>query len=330
MTTSRKRSRLTRLLRDIASERFYACEVCYQSEAFDSTEDALEPLHLKRRELKRLLQKLTCPGCESRIYLGTLVVTPTAEQLKQTRLSKKFDLLYTAELKDFREFLIKYPMLGTEHPFGRLLSKVMKKAGKAVPESPVWYRATRHTEEPQFGPRLPHESTKANRYNQIGQSAWYLGSDQKTAAIEVMREPRARQPVCMAKVELLEPTVVLDLRSVIWGEDPVRQWILRNVVDSRFISEPTSDIEDTRPEYRVPQFIADLARRRRFRGILYDSTRPSAYNNPEAVGCNLVVFDPIPAHAVGTEMVVEFAEPNEDDPFCPERWPLRIVQNTRG
>jgi hypothetical protein len=55
--------------------------------------------------------------------------------------------------------------------------------------------------------------------------------------------------------------MVLDLRSVVWGEDPIRQWILRNVVDSRFISEPTSDLEDTRPEYRIPQFIADLARR---------------------------------------------------------------------
>lgn len=329
MTTRRKRSRLTRLLMDVASERFYACEVCYESEAFDSIEDNLAPLRLKARELKRLLQRLTCPCCESRICSETLVVTPMAEQLRQTRLSKKFDVLHGAQLRDFREFLIRHPMLGAEHPFGRLLSKVMKRAKKTALEPSVWYRATRYSNEPKFGPRPSHQSSKANRYNQIGQAAWYLGSDEKTAAVEVMREPKAGQSVCMAKAKLLESIVVLDLRSVIWGEDPIRQWILRNVVDSRFISEPTADIEDTRPEYRVPQFIADLARRRKFRGILYDSTRPSAYNNPEAAGHNLVVFDPFPAHAVASEMVVEFGEPDYDPLSGLERWRLRPVLKTK-
>jgi hypothetical protein len=236
-------------------------------------------------------------------------------------------VLYSAQLKDFREFLINYPMLGAAHPFGRLLSNVMKRAKKTTLEPSTWYRAAWYRDEPRFGPRAAHESTKGNRYNQIGQAAWYLGSDEKTAAVEVMREPKARQPVCVAKVRLLEPITVLDLRSVIWGEDPIRQWILRNVVDRRFISEPTSDIEDTRPEYRIPQFIADLARRRKFRGILYDSTRPSAYNNPEAAGHNLVIFDPFPAHAVESEITVEFGEPDYD-PFSLERWRLRPVPST--
>jgi hypothetical protein len=125
-------------------------------------------------------------------------------------------------------------------------------------------------------------------------------------------------------IKVLAPIMVLDLRSVVWGEDPIRQWILRNVVDSRFISEPTSDLEDTRPEYRIPQFIADLARRRTFRGIKYDSTRPSAYNNPEAAGYNLVVFDHFPAHVIEHEATIEFGEPDYD-PFSLERWLLRGV-----
>lgn len=315
---------MTRQLVDPAYERFYACEVCYKSEAFEDIDNALKPLRLKMRELKRLLRRLTCPRCGSQVTSGTLVVTPTTEQLQQTRLSKKFDVLYGAQLRDFREFLIKHPMLGAEHPFGRLLSNAMKRANKAVLEPRAWYRATRYSSEPRFGPRPSHESTTANRYNQIGQAAWYLGVDDKTAAVEVMREPKAGQPVYMAKVTLTEPIVVLDLRSVIWGEDPLRQWVLRNVVDSRFISEPTSHFEDTKPEYRVPQFIADLARKRGFRGILYDSTRPSAYNNPEAAGHNLVVFDPFPAHVVEDEKAVEFSEPNYD-PFGLETWTLRAI-----
>jgi len=250
------------------------------------------------------------------------VVTPTAEQLQQTRLSKKFDALFGVQVRDFREFLVKHPMLGAEHPFGRLLSKVMKRAKKTVLEPCTWFRAIRAHHTRNFGPRPSHESTKANRYNQIGQAAWYLGCDGKTAAVEVMREPKAKQPVYLAKVKLTESVAVLDLRSVIWGEDPPKQWVLRNVVDRRFISERTSDVEDTRPEYRVPQFIADLARRRGFRGILYDSTRPSPYNNPDATGHNLVLFEPLPAHVVEDEKIVEFGEP-DFDPFSPETWVLQ-------
>ena len=125
-------------------------------------------------------------------------------------------------------------------------------------EPSVWYRATHYSDAPNFEPRPQSEATKVNRYNQIGEFAWYLGSDEKTAAVEVLRKPMSGAPVCIAPTRLLEPLVVLDLRSVIWGEDPIRQWILRNVVDKRFISQPTSDVEDTRPEYRVPQFVADF------------------------------------------------------------------------
>jgi hypothetical protein len=53
----------------------------------------------------------------------------------------------------------------------------------------------------------------------------------------------------MAEIRITEAIGVLDLRSVLWGTDPLRQWILRNVVDGRFLSEPTSDVEDSRPEY---------------------------------------------------------------------------------
>lgn len=93
-------------------------------------------------------------------------------------------------------------------------------------------------------------------------------------------------------------------------------------MDSRFISEPTNDIEDTRPQYRIPQFIGDLARRRGFRGIVYSSTRPSAYNNPDAKGHNVVLFDPFPPRIVEDEKIVEFAEPSYD-PFGLERWILQ-------
>jgi hypothetical protein len=214
-------------------------------------------------------------------------------------------------------------MLGCEHPFGKLLSNAMNLAKKTLLEPSLWFHATDPNKT--FVLRSQFEATTANRYNQIGQSALYLGCDEKTAAVERLRAPRSREPIGVVNVRLGERIDVLDLRSLIWGNaDPIGSGILRFVADSRFISEPTTDVDRTRSQYRIPQFVADLARKRRFNGILYDSTRPSAYNNPEAAGHNLVVFDPAPQTCVVESCSAhEFGEPDYDVMLSSETWPLQ-------
>ncbi len=328
MSTRRERSRTTRLLIDLAWERFSACGVCWADEAGEFIEDVLRPLRLKRRESKRLLERLTCPHCDARVSAGTFVVKNGPDELLQGRLRRKFDATYGERVQDLRKFLIDFPMLGADHPFGKVLSKAMKRAQRTPLPAAIWHRATTNPAEPNFSPRPALESIRANRYNQIGQAAWYLASDEKTAAVETIRRPIAGVSIGIAKVELNETITVLDLRSAIWGTGPLRQWILRNVVDGRFISEPAAADEDGRPEYRVPQFIADLARRNKFRGILYDSTRPSPHNNPDAVGYNVVVFDP-PAYTIAAERAVRFVAPDLADPdYDPfdEVWRLRTQE----
>jgi hypothetical protein len=215
-------------------------------------------------------------------------------------------------------------MLGACHRFGELLHKIMKRAKKTALEPRSWYHATTTLEGPVLMPRTREQAETAGRYHQCGQITLYVGSDEKTAAVETLRQPKPGIPLRIAEVALVEPLPVLDLRMALWGENPAGHWVLRNVVDSRFVSEPTIDSDKSRPQYRVPQYVADLARKHGFRGILYDSTRPSPYNNPEAVGYNLVLFEPIPASAydVRTAVTVEFAE-RDYDGWCPDRWPLQ-------
>ena len=146
--------------------------------------------------------------------------------------------------------------------------------------------------------------------------------------MEVLREPRPGIPFCIAKVEILEPLHVLDLSFAICGEDPSGHWILRNVVDRRFVSEPTEQGDESCPQYRIPQYVADLARKQGFDGILYDSSRPSAYNNPEAVGSNLVVFKVLPAYSyrIISQEKFEFSEPKNYNAFLDhERWPMKLL-----
>jgi hypothetical protein len=255
-------------------------------------------------------------------------VGSSEEQVRHSTLARKFDRIYRPALEDFRPFLIKYPMLGALHPFGRVLSRAIRKAKRTRLDPAIWFRATKDLSSPRFEPLPAQKVTRANRFNQIGQAAWYLGSDEKTAAVEVLREPRHGTPFCVAGIEILEPVHVVDLCLAIWGEDPSGQWILRNVVDRRFVSEPTEQGDESCPQYRIPQYVADLARKQGFQGILYDSSRPSAYNNPEAVGRNLVVFDPAPSYRIISQAKVEFAEPNHDLFWDAERWTVRLLADT--
>jgi len=99
----------------------------------------------------------------------------------------------------------------------------------------------------------------------VGQAYAYFGSDEKTAAVELLREPRAGARVRVEQIEICESLDVLDLSFTFLGEDPTGHWILRNVVDRRAVSEPTDDADRSRPQYRIPQFVADLARKLGFR-----------------------------------------------------------------
>jgi hypothetical protein len=309
----------------MAQERFYACEVCWRDNAFDFAEEVLTPLRLKEREAKRLFRSLTCPRCESPVDPLTRLVTPTDEEVRYTIIARRFDKLHRDDLIEFRSFLIRYPMLGLTKPFGEVLLKAMKKARKPVLEPRIWHHATRNLDGPALVPRTQQRASRAGRFNQIGQMVIYLGADEKTAAVEVLREPIAGERIRIAAVELHEHLTVLDLRMVIGVGDPAGHWILRNVVDRRFISEPTDDTDESRPQYRLPQFVADLARSRGFQGILYQSTRPSAYNNPDTFGGdNLVIFYPFPRYTVRPDSVFEFAEPDYD-PWATERWILQRV-----
>lgn len=320
MTKRKPRSRPTVQLVELAQERFYGCFVCRRKDSFDFADDVLGPLRLRKGEHARLFRSLTCPGCDSRIWPGSLVLAADREQIWHTAQSKKFDRLHKLELEDFRAFLIRHPMLGAQHKFGQMLSRAVVSSKRTNLQPRSWYHAAKPSTV-KFTPREPETMTKAYRFNFIGQGACYLADDARTAAVEVLRRPQAHVKLTVATVEVLETLRVLDLRGGLWGESPSGNWILREVVDRRFVSEPTRDEDDSRPQYRVPQFVADLARRHGFRGILYDCTRPSPYNNSEASGYNLVLFHPYPQSKVASSELMEIGDP-ETDTFSLDRWPI--------
>ncbi len=313
-------ARKTRELVELATDRFKGCESCWSTDALDWVEDLIRPLRLSLQEERRLLGALHSPRCDARITRGTRVVAANQEEVRRSLLSRRFDRRYARQLADFRDHLVRFPMLGCQHAFARTLVHAVMGLDGTTLESRVWYRAGEHKpgKPPKMEARAREQATTAHRFNQMGQVAWYLGMDRGTAAVEVLRAPKPDVCVWIAEVEILEPVEVLDLRTSLSGEDPAGHWILRNVVDRRFISEPVGDDDKSRPQYRVPQFVGDLARKQGFRGLLYDCSRPVALERS-----NLVLFEPVPAHAVRTPRLYRFEEPTED--FL--GWdPLRLVE----
>jgi hypothetical protein len=321
-------SRPTAELVELAHERFCGCYACRSQDSFDFAQDVLRPLRLLKREHRRLFRALACPDCESRVRPGTLVLATTKEQIWHTAQSKNFDRLYERELEDFRAFLIRRPLLGPLHAFGRILAKAVGSARKTSLDPASWYRVVAvEVGEPSFEPRPSAKTVNAYRFNFVGQVTWYLGCDVQTAAVEVLRHPQPKKRFSVATVRILDTLPVLDLRRAFWGENPAGNWILREVVARGFVSEPTDDVDESRPQYRVPQYVADLARSHGFRALLYDSTRPSAYDNPEAFGYNLAVFEPLPQRKITHTQLMQLGE-SHGEGINFDRWPLVVLRDS--
>jgi hypothetical protein len=91
--------------------------------------------------------------------------------------------------------------------------------------------------------------------------------------------------VWISKVRLARPLKVLDVR--VFAPVHVYPILLEGLLYTGSLGQPTDSFDKSYPEYRLPQFIADLARRRRLDGIVYSSTR----DFPESFGTNLVILN---------------------------------------
>jgi hypothetical protein len=71
--------------------------------------------------------------------LGMSVVGSTEDQVRQLELARRFDGIYRPDLEAFRSFLIRYPMLGGQHPFGRALFEAIRRATEFSLEPAIWF-----------------------------------------------------------------------------------------------------------------------------------------------------------------------------------------------
>lgn len=295
LLVKRRRGRRTNLLRTLAEDHFHGCEVCWQDDAGWYIEDVLKPLHLRVNERKRLMRVLSCPRCESPIrdYYYDRVVGYEDEEIKDAQRISHYNRKYRPAFNEFHQFLLKHPTLGPIHPFGQILRNAVRRAKKRTLQPAVWFRARmgKDLKADDLRPPDPHKHRlPPGRFNSAGQLGYYMAQARELAAIEVMGERDTSKPVWIAKVHIRDPIKVLNLGIQTLGQSEKLPLILNGLIYSGVLSDYGDD--ESMPQYRVPQFLADLLRLHRFDGILYTRRRDSGFPNPEASGTNLVVLRP--------------------------------------
>ncbi len=292
---STRRGRRTKFLRKVAEERFQGCEECWEANAVWDVEEVLRPLRLRQNERKRLMRVLTCPRCESPIrdYWYGRVVGYEVNEIRDARRIARYNQKYHKDFNAFHRFLLKHPTLGGCRPFGQLLAKAITRARKRTLHPAIWFRAKEgeNLAAADLGPADPRiHPLRPGRFNCAGQLGYYMAQSRELAAVEVQGARQIDRPIWVSEIHIRGPMKVLNLEIQTMGNGESLPIILTGLIYTGVLSDYGDD--ESKPQYRVPQFLADLIRERMFDGILYTRRRDSGFPNYEAWGTNLVVLRP--------------------------------------
>jgi hypothetical protein len=210
------------------------------------------------------------------------------------------------KIDNFHSHLMTFPMLGLDHDVGRFILKHISELPKINIENKIYYRARElksmspYMESEMWNPPVGEVPIGEGRYNHFAKSYLYMADNEETVFKEVI--PTWHKTCSMARFKVIKCSNVLDLRRVAYYNDDSESLLFSLIhymlVFEGAVSKPVEN-EFIKSEYLVPRFLADAARRNRFNGILFNSTK-----NPN--GENLVLFDPENLRSIGwVEMQAE-------------------------
>jgi RES domain-containing protein len=198
-----------------------------------------------------------------------------------------------ADLEALHGFLLKYPTLGLEHPFGRAISERVKQIQTVTLNPGVWFRGLvcrNRTPDPQdFLPPDPCRiMVPEQRFNHQGQRVFYLSNSERGAALECRDDEDDHRNVWIQRLHASTLRNIIDLTSAESNDHVV-------IEAAMYCADVTDDVKrpsHLQPEYFVPRFLADCARLAGAAGLLVPSVEE---------GTNLVLFrwDDDQIHAEG-------------------------------
>jgi hypothetical protein len=291
-----REDRLERYVERIQDEICY----CYNCQPYDSgemiwvqgvqgdIEDLLDDFRVPERYRDDLVTMLECHNCGTTMSRHADIGLKEPEQIERERKISQWRSRYAKKLVDFYKHISKYPYLAALHPLGRRIVREIDLFPKASIGKETWYRARRVrsgkklTSKQFLAPDTRKVRIPEGRYNHYAQSHLYLSEDQEGAARETLS--KGEKVVWIHKYEIKGVQSILD--TVRWWQDeaigiPV---VPLGLLYSGVLKRKPQGDSNWKPEYFIPRFIADCAKRKGYSGILYQGAK--------STGRNLVLFYP--------------------------------------
>jgi hypothetical protein len=207
----------------------------------------------------------------------------------------RFDKLlmyHFPRLVDLGHFIKQYPTLAALHKTGKELAAAVGKARVSVVEPRRWFRCL-DGKSADIERVFPIQPQRAHRFNHVGQLAFYLADDPRTAVLEVLQEEKYKEVpagLWLAVVDINSPLRVLDVRMPLpFVNHKGQPSILQTLIAGSFLREKKTRKDDCETQYRVTRFVADLVRDRKLDGIYYTSCHEYPYRD-DVFGTNLVIL----------------------------------------
>jgi hypothetical protein len=241
----------------------------------DMTE-LLGELEIPEEYWEEITRFVNCSNCSTPLSLAAEIGVPGETEDAVERMWFEWKGRYQKRLGEFFNFLEKYPYLGIKHEIGAEIYKTIGASPQRDIKKRVGFKARARTADIKTATDMyPPDPTvikiPEGRFNHFGQSVFYLANSEVGAAKEALEEPGE---VWLQKFRIEKATNILDLTA-----DPVEDPEARaNLLTFGLIygGELRTRVEREKgwkPEYFVPRFIADCARREGFNGIKYKSSR---------------------------------------------------------
>jgi hypothetical protein len=283
---------LRQRVEDLAAE-IESCQYCPENKESDigfMLGDAMEIQELFSQagvdedDMESYLPLISCPNCGiggTDFSLTDEVGMPTSEELLHRERWNEWTRELRPRVDEFAAQLARFPFLGGIHDVGREILNSIPTFPRITLSARQWWRARKAD-----GARVftladlqppPHgEAAAEGRFNHYGQSVCYLGATQRAALREIIDISGIDRVGWVQEFTIGEISNVLDLRIKDWSEELTPPLIAVGLT-SEYIGAAASATA-WKPEYLVPRFIADCARRAGYHGIIFHSVKHSDEN----------------------------------------------------
>jgi hypothetical protein len=225
---------------------------------------------------EEVASQLQCNNCgaplDSTSYVGVKSAAEREEEERREQCWTAWMLEYEPKLKDFIQSLSLYPYLGCDHPFGRHILEEIPRFPAITISDESWWRARKPEGAQRFSAidlYPPEAPSSEGRYSHYGQQVFYLASTAEAAGREVLKDNEGL--FWAQKFRVRDIPQILDLYHYVDEQDDHVSILAFGLDHTDVHREPANPRSPWKPQYFLPRFIADCARRNGYQGIQFQS-----------------------------------------------------------